>query len=350
MDIYAIIKSLLGRLLESSVAPGYVPEDLDVRDAQYGMVFGETATATPPQSVDWRPYFSGKLSQQRAWPWCVSYAVRHLQEYNQAKEGIAVKLSARWLAARSGTSLVGNSIRNVLEVARKDGIVEEQDCPFDSSVPLSMRGAMFNLSAVTEDAKVRGKKHAIKGYAWVSPWDRNEIRRAVANGPLIIAYGIGPGYGAAGKVGNPPHISAYHCTLLLGYDQFDNWYVGDSLVPQEKLLSGQYRIPWICAVADLPSNWKELQEEHLYNSYHRLLKERFGQPRNILVEQTVAREIDFLMRGNKSPGLAAAVSRYAICYYAAATYSGYSVQEVMNHARHYAKTGQHLFDLNAEKP
>ncbi len=342
MDIFATILSMVHAIFKKPETTGFLPDPVDERDAWYDHVFGAVDPKTFKPSIDWTPQV--KLRRQGYWPFCVSYAAAHCFYHMTGKE-----LSVRYLAAKSGTTYRGTSIRAVLETLRK-GAPLEQDFPFDFNTPLNKWDLVMNLSSLQSFVLNKNGENKIDGYVRFDPRDSNSLKAGLQTGPLIVAYGIGDGYGNGGVVRTPGYYRYYHCVVLTGYDEKGNWRVGDSLIPQEKLLSGSYSIPWVYQITTLPEDWKNRQVEHLFNSYTRLLKERFGKPRDFANEQAEAALLVKLIKPlvAKRPALAGNFGRFWVVY-VAAFYGGWTLQDCIDDCVHYTDTGKHLHNFNEEK-
>lgn len=330
---------------------GWIPDEVDERDAQWEPLFG-ISNESLPKSVNWLSEL--KLKRQGAAPLCVSFGISHIQARNQkVNDGWTVDLSPRFLASRGKTSPRGANIRTILEVLRIEGCVLENECPFN---PDEFRWANFwkllNISFLTPDQLERAKRNKIAGYARVDSWNKMAIKTALQSGPVLFGIFLTKNWGWGGTVSPVGSFGLGHVVVCAGYDDDRKcWIVGDSLEPQEKYVSYNYPISSVWAITDLPDNWKELQEEHLYNSYSRLLKERFGKTRDLANEQAEAQLLKKLIEPlvKKRPELGGILGKYWIVGIAC-FYGGWTLKDFIDDCIYYADNGKHRYNFNEEKP
>lgn len=235
---------------------GYKGEVIDLDNhAHYDQVFGGPTTART-ESKDHSPYLPDS-ERQGAFPFCVTESRLHAAETIGREEGTNLKLSVRELGVVSGTTRAGNSLQQVSETFRVQGVSEDKFCefPFDLLAKgLNAWDELFTLPAdLPTHPKFKGGNHS-----WVSGGLQTMID-ALDYSPLQIGFQVSSTYNNV--VITPPKkgdAGIYHAVELF-YIGPDGYHIFDSISNALKTLPLEYPIIYVKSFRDLPNDWKALQ-------------------------------------------------------------------------------------------
>jgi hypothetical protein len=219
-------------------------------DAIYDRIFGSQIE----KPFDWRPFVPKQENQQRT-AFCVSYSYNNILETMAKKDGGEVNLSDRYLGVISKTSLNGNSFQNVSEAGRKQGIVEEQHCPWKPewlSNPRKYWGNIRNLLSVPKTAKrYFGPNYSRLSKSLIS------LKSALAHSPLHLGVPVGSNW--ENDIVNPPKRNlAYHGVMGSFIGKYI--YIEDSIGKPHKKLTLNYPVLIAQSYRPLPDDWKILNK------------------------------------------------------------------------------------------
>lgn len=153
---------------------------------------------------------------------CVSFGICNILEIlHKRKFGSEKNFSDRYIAVASGTTRRGNSIRAVIETARKiSGMIAEELYPFEGK---SWAEYHKELPKRLWDIGRRWLQKFAIGYEWVKP-NEKDIIEALEYSPLGVSVYAwakkGKKYYKAGRDN--------HFTVLVGYEYGKHWIVFDS--------------------------------------------------------------------------------------------------------------------------
>jgi len=226
---------------------GLIIQKPKTEDARYERIFPGGG-----EPVNWKKYLPSYEPQRRT-NFCVAFSRLNCAEAVAKKAKIKLNLSDRHLAVISGTSYNGNSLFNVTEAFRKQGVVKERVCPWRPewlTEPRKNWHRIFDLSSVRKDAR----RYFGGNYSWVRT--KQAMRDALAYSPLQVGLGIGYNWEREIVV-PPPSYYAYHAVTL--YDMDDKFlYIQDSLGKEFKKLTFNYPTPYVYSFRDLPEGWRDL--------------------------------------------------------------------------------------------
>lgn len=306
-----------------------------------------------PAKFSWRDKMPAAETQGWA-PFCVSFAASKLDEFFSKQAGTYANLSARWLAAASGTSKVGNSLVAVLDVLKAQGCVKDEVFPtgFILKTQPSNWDEVMDISKIPFTAKDEAKAYAIKGYAAIPSFDREYIKDALQKAPLLIAIGLGSTFGqryTTTPVEQPKSYSVYHSVLLVGWDENDNWEIYDSLGLTSYYLNKNYELLVVFSVLDLPDDWNAKQKMASVNEFP-VIESHYGQPRIVAAEQRAATDLQAAFKAFNNKSVYDAAGRFWFLYTNAVAYGGYTITDCVNDCYNWRRTGKHIWDFNKFRP
>jgi len=320
--------------------------ELDPRLAQIDLIGGPLYRSTPETHQLKLP-----TAEYQSWtPFCVSYASETMIQYEWSKKGVTQDFSERWLASRSETSKRGAFVKNVLDVARKEGVILSKDCPMLNLDAYRWESwdTIMDVSFLDEQAKERGRKYSIKGYAQLPAHDRALLKSQLLDHPIGITIGLGRTFNERYRnnfLEPTDKYSVYHMMILRGWDKNDDWLVQDSLGLSQYTMSKDYEIGSAWIITDLPNNWKELQEIKKKMEFEIALA-HYGQKRRFNDEVNGGAKLLKAFKRFKNQSVLEAAGRFWTVYINALVYGGYSTTDLVNDCYHWRRTGQHAFNLN----
>lgn len=268
----------------------------EVRDTDY------IAGTIPYQVVceDWKPYLPNPERQKRS-SWdtmsCVTFSALNVLEtqlnFFLADGKIADKeveelidlgyivdgqfnFSERFTAVMSGTTDQGNSLQNVWDSIRHDGLLPEKDCPYTDT----MTKAQYFRNDFTQEQKDKAKKileYIEIRYEWLitnnvtslADWEVESVRNALRQSPLQFTSPVCNWDETPTPCGK---VASEHATMSWRAD--DTFAIMDHYVPFIKYLSRDYIIRYAMkAVATLKDNQENMivDEAKLNQIYNEIL-------------------------------------------------------------------------------
>jgi hypothetical protein len=252
----------------------------EVRDTDF-------VAGTIPYEVvceDWRPYLPNPEKQKRGrWDTmsCVTFsalnvletqlnfmlatgkiapfAVERLIEMGYIVDG-QFNFSERFTAVMSGTTDQGNSLQNVWDSIRHDGLLPERDCPYTDT----MTKTQYFANNFTEDNKTKAKSflgYIDIAYEWLIvnsfalvDWEVESIKKALKQSPLQFVTPVS-NWNKNPCTPNPKETTGVHATM--NWKTVNFYDIEDHYDPFLKQLSGDYMIRYAMkAVATLNDNIK----------------------------------------------------------------------------------------------
>lgn len=167
-------------------------------------------------SGDWRPYLPAYETQNKGTGFdtmsCVSFAALNtLETLHKFRYQTEMNWSDRFTAKMSGTTVRGNWFTQVWDSIRKDGLVPEEDWPYEGDSWTEYH-SIIPEDIVTEGLRASGRYEI--GYEFIAFTSLPNLRAGLKRGPLEIAIGTEQ---------NP----SYHAITLAHIDDDDNRWVFD---------------------------------------------------------------------------------------------------------------------------
>jgi hypothetical protein len=227
----------LNRILKANT--GFIKEQL--KETDYVLGGGQLNKKVLVPDGNWEPYLCGpeRQSGRGVEPMdCVSVSLENVLEILFLKKfGIVKNFSDRFLAKISNTSMNGNSQSQVIEAARKKGLVDEEDWPSDldnfswsefyKPIPSEV---MSKATTFINDYEI--------GYEAV-PVTIAAMREALKYSPLWTAgYAWSNANGVYQSYGQPNHaFVVYNIEQAVAFK-----WAFDSYQPWNKKLASQYQL------------------------------------------------------------------------------------------------------------
>lgn len=266
-DLFTNYKCMLFR--KKKLATGFIPDEIDERDANYEKVFGvsEEKIGTPqPQGrlgdVKESPLAEKKnILFQDSIPSCVCCSAAWINMYNSYFNDVnTVVHSWPYLFAKSPHLENGRRFRDVLQILRKEGVCK--DMYFSQKNWQKGRVWIENIgNANKEAAEENARNYKIKSFSYIS--SRTGMYEALTKQPIMIAVG---GCNADWKKSliKQTRIDWYHAIVLLDVDWDGNmivvnWWRGNKL--DIRVLDKNYPITAMASLEDMPDGWHVLAYE-----------------------------------------------------------------------------------------
>lgn len=342
--------------IRKPIFAGYKPDNIEYLMGQPKYeYFGSTEEKN---DVNWQLLAPPFRSQQTT-AMCTAFAGTNIASMlNKQETGYTTLFSPFELFFRSGGNMKGNNVQN-LERAMKEAIAKEDTVPWPAERITYWTWANFSRMKDYYNQKTHnqyppiieiGKPYAIKDIVGVTT-DRDSLRRALKDSPLLGWVRVGPGYfnnvapRRAGQSG-PHHLVVITKVIKNGAVE-----IFDSLQPYKGFdgyhwLASDFPILGAWCVLDLPNNWQEKQIKIENKKYDNVLN-HYGKPRNLEKEQVVAKNLT--KTSKKNPTHSAYIGRDFLVYVNAVSYGGYSVQDILNHITMIRRSEKGIWDLNKLK-
>ena len=120
---------------------------------------------------------------------CVSCTCSFINSFNSKREGNDVFLAWRYLYALVRHFPGGTSVRDNLNVLRKDGQCEDNFMP--QRLFYFGEKEMQNPKYITQKARENAKNYRIKAYYFMSPWNEIELKTAIMKAPIGVGLYVG---------------------------------------------------------------------------------------------------------------------------------------------------------------
>lgn len=158
---------------------------------------------------------------------CVTFSALNCLEIYQNVRGINANYSDRFTAKMSGTTNRGNSLVNVAESIRKDGVIPEEDWAF----PRLQRQPVFEwedyYQEIPDELKMKGKRWALENtvqWEWI-PMSR--LQDALKYAPIQVTMRAGIKPNKDGLYTDGGSRARNHAVTLVGYKEGEYWEVFD---------------------------------------------------------------------------------------------------------------------------
>lgn len=251
--MFEFIKSLF----QTTVQTGLVPDDVKyIAGLPRHEIFGSNG-----ETFDWKSYMP-PFRPQGPTMFCTAFAAASaLSALEKRITGKTRIYSPIELFCRSGGWINGNTVSNT-ENGAKQALAKESDCPWvpnvDSWTPFILDLYKAYAKKVSPDPKL-----AVKGFTYVAN-DRDSMRRALSDSPLLAAVDVGAGYW-----NNPaPRVlsGSGHLVAISGIASDGRIEIFDSLRNGPNFngfhwLSKDFIIRSCYGIVDLPENWQDLQKQ-----------------------------------------------------------------------------------------
>ena len=247
MNFLKTIREFILKILHNAkeiriINDGLIAEIKDERDYQFGVSpLGMEIVNPTGQWFDFVPAYerqSGKFIDSMG---CVGYSLLNVIEtLAKYKYGEEWNKSDRYTNKITNTTRSGNSLRNVIELTRKNyGVVNEDDWSWDVDT-FTWNDYYANIDlAVIKKGEAWLKEFGL-GYDSVN-FNKVLMKEALKISPLWVA-GFAWGLGQDGKYYS--WGSANHAFMVVGYKENDCWYVFDSYEPFVKRLDWNFRFAY----------------------------------------------------------------------------------------------------------
>ena len=226
------------------------PDFLPVTELQYDIIFDTMGCASFSLSNVIETQVNAHVARGKFTAW----AIKRMTNLGILVDG-KLNASDRVIVVGSGTDTRGNTMQNVINFVRKNGLVAEKLWPF---TPDMTRAQYF--SEIPERILEEGRKMKwiIKiAYEWVitdltAPADRAAIiRKQLEQAPLWAAIPICPGYNDGELVCSCNKTVPEHCIELAACDD-KKVTIGDQYPPAIKELALDYPFLWVMKVVVTP--------------------------------------------------------------------------------------------------
>ena len=335
--------------------PGVLLGPVDIRLANYDLIFAIGRTDVPAQSKDWRPYLP-KFRDQSWFPFCVSFAHRALAATFEKSQGRDVEISPINLFFKAEGMTLGSYVWKNAHVGVRDGFILEKDKPLLDPQMYSYKDWRdindYALANISKEAEQEAEKYKIKSYQWVNPRDDIAMIDAMNHSPLVVVIRLGDTYNE--KIVTPPNKKgSYHAVLMSYMDQHGQKYIFDSLRHRkdfdgERILHPDYHIVSAYSYRDMPDDWAEKQEENKVKDFEVCLQ-HYGKKRDLSKEQGTAKEMVVKFKAFQNDSVWEAAGRFWTVYINAITYGKYTYTDVINDCYNWRRTGEHIFDFNKKR-
>uniref|UniRef100_A0A6M3L5A2 Uncharacterized protein n=1 Tax=viral metagenome TaxID=1070528 RepID=A0A6M3L5A2_9ZZZZ len=216
---------------------GVILENLRDTDYIFGAspldkkIINETA-----QWIDYTPTYEMQRSNKFDTLGCVTFSELNVNEMLIKKqENKEVNFSDRFTVVDSGTTTGGNTMRNVIESVRKNGLVYEDDYSWDKNS--ATRNEYF--TPIPQNIKDKAKQWLLEyeiGYEAITN-NIDSMKEALKYSPLWLA---GYAWYKQGDKYISYSTNANHCFIVIGYKENDYWIIYDSYEPYIKRLAWNF--------------------------------------------------------------------------------------------------------------
>lgn len=321
---------------------GFIPDTFDDRDLWRDEIYaGNTVTfakAYRTEGVSFKEQFQNPICGAMA---IVTAAQQKYKELN----GKEYEFSQPHLFYNAGGTPQGSSIRPLLNVATKQGLIPYKDFPIKNDTTTFFKDRYEIERRTALNMPFRDAKK-INGYAKVICNEAHLKEAIIADGGVAVpvaAYGAYFSDTASKRVsGNDNHL-----VYLKGWDE-GKWLIHDSLAWKtngDRWLDGSYQFASAYSVLDLPADWREVRDAVRAELAPNALN-HYGQNRSLEREIAVANELLQQLKAFKNQSVLEAAGRWWLILVSSICYGGYSYRDCINSLYAYRRTGQHIFDFD----
>lgn len=323
---------------------GYKPNSFDPRDVWRDEVYAGPTDKLPESFKTEGLSFKNQFQN----PFCGAMAVvTAAQQKYKELNGKEYEFSQPHLFYNAGGSIFGSSVRPLLDVATKSGLIPYKDFPINEDTTTFFKDRYPIERKTALDMPFRDAKK-ILGYAKVICNDAHLKQAIVEDGGVIVpvaAYGSYFTQDASKRVSGDDN----HLVFLKGWDK-GKWLIHDSLAWKtngDRWLDSSYQFASAYSVLDLPENWKEIRDGVRVELAPNAL-EHYGQRRSLEREIEVANELLKQLKAFNNQSVLEAAGRWWTILISAICYGGYSYRDCINSLYEYRRSGHHIFDFNLE--
>lgn len=239
-------------------ATGFIPDEIDNRDANYERIFGVGISKPNPTGrvdrIKNSPLNKNVLYQDGI-PSCVCCSVAWINMYNSYfNDGNKIIHSWPFLFAKTPHLEKGRRVRDVLQLARTEGV--SQDIYFSQMNYKKGRAWVENPTNISNDAYVDAKNYKINNFSYI--YSKDGLYEAIQKQPVLIAM---PGNNKDWKKDLITYENGtewHHMVVAVDVDSMGNIYIVNWWKKKLDIrkIHKDYPLTVMASMQDLPDGWQ----------------------------------------------------------------------------------------------